>query len=61
MFSDNVKPKYVTICKFRRRLGMSFSSLIVCLLFHAAEPRVLRIETKQAPRPSQAEVVQSDG
>ncbi|XP_071448411.1 protein hu-li tai shao isoform X7 [Hetaerina americana] len=25
------------------------------------EPRVLRIETKQVPRPSQAEVVQSDG
>lgn len=29
--------------------------------FYFAEARVLRIETKQAPRPSQPEVVLSDG
>jgi hypothetical protein len=34
-------------------------TLSVCCCF--AEPRVLRIETKQVPRPSQAEVVLSDG
>lgn len=30
-------------------------------LFYFIEPQVLRIETKQAPRPSQPEVVLSDG
>lgn len=41
--------------------------LFVCVfcnkyyLFCLTGPRVLRIETKQVPRPSQAEVVLSDG
>lgn len=47
--------------KFLIRLFCQSQSIFTWFFFYFPEPQVHRIETKQAPKPSQPEVVLSDG